>query len=165
MRRLLALLLISLAAIVSGCGHSAIDYTPKPLASATDRQVALVVQLGISSLSDERAMLTRDFIAVIERKPASETHLGSAIPGLSTPDFVFIENPERRTYYRDLGIPIISKSNSRSDFYGVAVVDASGSIVRSTYFSSERGAKDFADAVMYLRQAGSLPFLSPSTAP
>lgn len=166
MRKLLVLALVSLTAVVSGCGHSPIDYTPKPLVSATDWQAALVVKLGLVNIrGKERAMLTRDFIAIIESKPANEIHQGKSAPSLNTSDFVEIENPLRRTYYRDLGIPIVSKSNSRSGSYAVTVVDANGSLVRNVKFFNEQSAKDFADALMYLRRAGSSPVLAPSVAP
>lgn len=176
--RLTALILAS--TLIVGCGHSQIGYTPVAPQGITTQQAASVLEQGFyedySQEKPQSAMVTEEFIGLSNGSVTRGLTTGTAqsyngvVVGLGS-TFLRTEEINQRIYFRSLGVPIVSKRNGRDNRYAVTIRLAEGVTARNVYFRSEQRAREFADALVYLRDSsargtlGSQPAASPSGMP
>lgn len=174
------LIVASLVALLAGCGHSQIGYTPIATPGITTQQAASIVEQGFyedySQEKPQTAMVTEEFIALsngsITRGLTTGTAqmFGGVAVGLGS-TFLRTEEINQRIYFRSLGVPIVSKRNGRDNRYAVTIRLAEGVTARNVYFRSEQRAREFADALVYLRDSsargtlGNQPAAAPSGMP
>lgn len=161
-RYLRALLTSMFLAALAGCGHSQINYTPSQHQNMTQHQAASIVEQGFyedySQQKPQSAMVTEEFIALSNGSVTRGLTLGTAsihngvAVGLGS-TFLRTEEINQRIYFRSLGTPILSKRNLRDGRYAVTIRLAEGVTARNVYFRSEQRAGEFADALLYLRDA------------
>lgn len=168
------------AILLAGCGHSQIGYTPMAPQGITTQQAASVVEQGFyedySQEKPQTAMVTEEFIALSNGSVTRGLTTGTAqayngvVVGLGS-TFLRTEEINQRIYFRSLGVPIVSKRNGRENRYAVTIRLAEGVTARNVYFRSEQRAREFADALVYLRDSsasgalGSRPATAPSGMP
>lgn len=167
-------LLVLLVSLLAACGHSQLAYTPKAPLNATPQQIASIVEQGFyedyGQQKPQSALVTEEFIALSNGSVTRGLTTGSAqafggvVVGLSS-TFLRTEEINQRIYYRNLGTPIVSKRNGRDNRYAVTIRTAESTTARNVYFRSEQRAKEFADALVYLRDYGTAGKLAaPTTA-
>lgn len=159
MNNILFLACIAFAALVSGCGHSQINYTPDNHPGMDTHQAASIIEQGFyedfSQQKPQSAMVTPDFIALsngtVSRgfTTGTATAYGGVVTGLGS-TFIKTEDINQRIYFRSLGTPIVLKRNGRDNRYAVTIRMAEGSTARNVYFRSEARAKEFADALVFI---------------
>lgn len=168
------------AILLAGCGHSQIGYIPLAPQGITTQQAASVVEQGFyedySQEKPQTAMVTQEFIALSNGSITRGLTTGTAqafngvVVGLGS-TFLRTEEINQRIYFRSLGVPIVSKRNGRDNRYAVTIRLAEGVTARNVYFRSETRAREFADALVYLRDSsargtlGSRPTSAPSGMP
>lgn len=174
------LIAVSLVALLAACGHSQIGYTPVAPQGITTQQAASVVEQGFyedySQEKPQSAMVTQEFIGLSNGSVTRGLTTGTAqayngvVVGLGS-TFLRTEEINQRIYFRSLGVPIVSKRNGRDNRYAVTIRLAEGVTARNVYFRSEQRAREFADALVYLRDSsargtlGATPAASPSGMP
>lgn len=172
--------LILMFALMAGCGHSKIAYTPVAPQGITTQQAASIVEQGFyedySQQKPQTAMVTEEFIGLsngtITRGLTTGTAqaFGGVVVGLGS-TFLRTEEINQRIYFRSLGVPIVSKRNGRENRYAVTIRLAEGVTARNVYFRSEQRAREFADALAFLRDSsargtlGANPAIAPSGMP
>lgn len=150
------------AMLLAGCGHSQIAYTPVAPQGITTQQAASIVEQGFyedySQEKPQSAMVTAEFIGLSNGSVTrglttgtAQIYNGVAIGLGST--FLRTEEINQRIYFRSLGVPIVSKRNGRDNRYAVTIRLAEGVTARNVYFRSEQRAREFADALAYLRDS------------
>jgi hypothetical protein len=147
---------------LAGCGHSKIAYTPVAPQGISIKQAASIVEQGFyedySQEKPQTAMVTEEFIGLsngtITRGLTTGTAqiFGGVAVGLGS-TFLRTEEINQRIYFRSLGTPIVSKRNGRENRYAVTIRLAEGVTARNVYFRSEQRAREFADALAYLRDS------------
>lgn len=174
------LIYVVAAILLAGCGHSQIGYTPVAPQGITTQQAASVVEQGFyedySQEKPQTAMVTQEFIALSNGSITRGLTTGTAqafngvVVGLGS-TFLRTEEINQRIYFRSLGVPIVSKRNGRDNRYAVTIRLAEGVTARNVYFRSEQRAREFADALVYLRDSsargtlGAQPAAAPSGMP
>lgn len=167
-------------ALVAGCGHSQISYTPVAPQGITTQEAASIVEQGFyedySQEKPQSAMVTQEFIGLSNGSVTRGLTTGTAqayngvVVGLGS-TFLRTEEINQRIYFRSLGVPIVSKRNGRENRYAVTIRLAEGVTARNVYFRSEQRAREFADALVYLRDSsargtlGAQPTAAPSGMP
>lgn len=151
-----------LTIVLSGCGHTAIQYTPNPAAIASDSQAASVVEQGFyedfGSTKPQSAIVTNEYIGLSNGTISRGVGFGQAsayngvVVGLNS-TFVRTEELTQRIYFRSLGQPIVLEKNGRDNRYAVTIRTSEGTTARNVHFRSEARAVEFANALVYLRQA------------
>jgi len=156
------LTVLALCAALSGCGHSQIDYSPSQRPGMNQHQAAAVVEQGFyedySRQKPQSAMVTEEFIALSNGSVTRGLTTGttSFYNGVATglgSTFLRTEEINQRIYFRSLGVPVLSKRNGRDNRFAVTIRTTEGTTARSVYFRSEDRADEFADALVYLRNA------------
>lgn len=155
---------LALIAVLTGCGHSQISYTPSPRQGMTQHQAASIVEQGFyedySRQKPQSAMVTDAFIALSNGSvtrgltTGTASFYGGVAIGLGS-TFLRTEEITQRIYLRSLGVPVLSKRNGRDNRFAVTIRMTEGTTARSVYFRSEERADEFADALVYLRNASS----------
>ena len=156
------LIYVAAAILLAGCGHSQIGYSPVAPQGITIQQAASVVEQGFyedySQEKPQTAMVTEEFIGLsngtVTRGLTTGTAqmFGGVALGLGS-TFLRTEEINQRIYFRALGVPIVSKRNGRENRYAVTIRLAEGVTARNVYFRSEQRAREFADALVYLRDS------------
>lgn len=174
------LIYVAAAILLAGCGHSQTGYTPVAPQGITTQQAASVVEQGFyedySQEKPQSAMVAAEFIALSNGSVTRGLTTGTAqafngvVVGLGS-TFLRTEEINQRIYFRSLGAPIVSKRNGRDNRYAVTIRLAEGVTARNVYFRSEQRAREFADALVYLRDSsargtlGTQPAAAPSGMP
>lgn len=150
------------AMLLAGCGHSQIAYTPAAPQGITTQRAASIVEQGFyedySQEKPQSAMVTAEFIGLSNGSVTRGLTTGTAqiyngvAVGLGS-TFLRTEEINQRIYFRSLGVPIVSKRNGRDNRYAVTIRLAEGVTARNVYFRSEQRAREFADALAYLRDS------------
>lgn len=150
------------AMLLAGCGHSQIAYTPAAPQGITTQQAASIVEQGFyedySQEKPQSAMVTAEFIGLSNGTVTRGVTTGTGqvfngvFVGLGS-TFLRTEEINQRIYFRALGVPIVSKRNGRDNRYAVTIRLAEGVTARNVYFRSEQRAREFADALVYLRDS------------
>lgn len=158
------LIYVVYAVLLAGCGHSQIGYTPVAPTGITTQQAASIVEQGFyedyGQQKPQTAMVTDEFIGLsngtITRGLTTGTAqaFGGVVVGLGS-TFLRTEEINQRIYFRSLGVPIVSKRNGRENRYAVTIRLAEGVTARNVYFRSEQRAREFADALAFLRDSRS----------
>jgi hypothetical protein len=166
--------------LLIGCGHSKIAYTPVAPQGITTQQAASIVEQGFyedySQGKPQAAMVTAEFIGLSNGTVTRGLTTGTAqvfngvAVGLGS-TYLRTEEINQRIYFRALGVPIVSKRNGRENRYAVTIRLAEGVTARNVYFRSEQRAREFADALVFLRDSrsttmlGTQPVMTPSGMP
>jgi hypothetical protein len=172
-----AFIVFAIALALSGCGHSAIQYTPNPSAITTDKQAASVVEQGFyedfGSTKPQSAIVTSEYIGLSNGTISRGVGFGQAsayngvVIGLNS-TFVRTEELTQRIYFRSLSEPIVLEKNGRDNRYAVTIRTSEGTTARNVHFRSEPRATEFANALVYLRRAsdsGPLGAAEPASQP
>lgn len=164
-----AIALLLAAALLTACGHSQIAYTPSAPPGITIKQAASIVEQGFyedfSQQKPQSAMVTAEFIGLSNGTITRGLTTGTAYlyngwaVGLGS-TFLRTEEINQRIYFRSLGAPIVSKRNGRANRYAVTIRMSEGVTARNVYFRNEHRAKEFADALAFLRDASARGELS-----
>jgi hypothetical protein len=135
---------------------------PRPRQGMTQHQAASIVEQGFyedySRQKPQSAMVTEEFIALSNGSvtrgltTGTASFYGGVAIGLGS-TFLRTEEIAQRIYLRSLGAPVLSKRNGRDNRFAVTIRTIEGTTARSVYFRSEGRADEFADALVYLRDA------------
>lgn len=155
--------IILVATLLAGCGHSQLSYTPKAPSNVSLQQIASIVEQGFyedyGQQKPQSALVTEEFIALSNGSVTRGLTTGSAqafggvVIGIRS-TYLRTEEINQRIYYRNLGVPIVSKRNGRDNRYAVTIRTAEHTTARNVYFRSQDRAQQFADALVYLRDYG-----------
>lgn len=148
--------------LLSGCGHSRIAYTPSAPVGITAQRAASVIEQGFyedfSQQKPQTAVVTAEYVGLSNGSITRGFSTGTAqayngvVVGLGS-TFMRTEEINQRIYFRSLGLPIVSKRNGRENRYAVTIRMSEGVTARNVYFRSEQRAKEFADAMVFLRDS------------
>lgn len=158
MRYLIAALSIL---ILSACGHTRLDYTPKAPPGMDVKRAASIVEQGFyedyGKQKVQSAMVTEEFIALSNGTVSQGVSLsqaaiyGSALVGLGS-TFITTRDINQRIYFRSVGAITVYKRNGRENRYAVIIRSVEQTTDRRIFFRSEARATEFADALEYLKQ-------------
>lgn len=155
------LIIASLLAIITGCGHSSINYSPAPRQGVTwDRAVSIIERGFYEDYGDQKAQsvsVTNKAIVIADGLVTKGVHSATAVPvygaaivmGSSTAKTVAAG---QHIYLDSLQPSIVVKRNGRDNRYAVIVRATPGITARRVFFREERRAKEFADALEYVHQ-------------
>ncbi|MDZ4190400.1 MAG: hypothetical protein U1D65_00115 [Pseudomonas sp.] len=150
------------AAVLSGCGHSQINYSPRP--SMTWEQAVAVVERGFhEDYGKERAqsvVVTDKAIVLADGNITTGNFAGSAVPVYGSAVIVGTSNAKtiaagQHIYLDSLMPAMVMKKNGRENRYAVIVRQEPGITARRVFFRSQAAAQNFADALASLKSASS----------
>lgn len=161
MRQLIVLLLS--VAVLAGCGHSPINHTPTAPQGMTRERAAAVVERGFHEdygrHKPQSVVVTDKAIVLSDGTVTRGIHSGTAaIPvygvavgvGATTATTV---QAGQHIYLDSLQPAIVSKKQGRDHRFAVTIRQDPGITVRHVFFRSEQRAREFADALEWLRRS------------
>lgn len=158
MRYVIAILV---SVLLSACGHTRIDYMPSVRAGADIKHSASIVEQGFyedyGKQKPDSAMVTEEFIALSNGSVTNGVSIsqagiyGHALVGLGS-TYLTTREINQRIYFRSVGDIWVYKHNGRENRYAVVIRSTEQTTDRRVFFRSEARAKEFADALEYLKQ-------------
>ncbi|WP_054908772.1 hypothetical protein [Pseudomonas sp. NBRC 111135] len=162
--------LLFAALLLAGCGHTRVDYTPKPRPGMDTAQAASVVEQGFyedfGKEKAQSAMVTPEYIALSNGTVSRGVNLGQAsayngvIVGLGS-TYMTTQDINQRIYFRSVGDIQVYKKNARENRYAVIIRTVEQTTARRIFFRSESRAEEFADAMEYLKRSYAAGTLAP----
>lgn len=168
--------ILMLFALLAACGHTRVDYTPKPRPGMDAAQAASVVEQGFyedfGKEKAQSAMVTPEYIALSNGTVSRGVNLGQAsayngvVVGLGS-TYMTTQDINQRIYFRSVGDIQVYKKNARENRYAVIIRTVEQTTARRIFFRSESRAEEFADAMEYLKRSYAAGTLAPQapTAP
>lgn len=153
-------LVIFLSLLLSACGHSHVSYAPvAPVSMSWERAVSIVEQGFYEDYGEQRPQsveITNEAIVLADGLKTTANSFGTVLPGGGIATVVGSSSVKtvaegQRLYFRSLGPSMVYKKNARDNRYAVIMRMSVGATARRVFFRSEASAKQFADAVEYLR--------------
>jgi hypothetical protein len=155
-------LTIALVVVFAGCGHSQMRHNPAPAPGMTWAKATAIIERGFyEDYGDQKTQsvhVTEEAIILADGSITTGSHYGTAIPtygsaivtGNSTAKTVAAG---QRIYLDSLQPSLVMKRNGRDSRYAVVIRTEPGITARRIYFRSEARAKEFADAIEYVRRS------------
>lgn len=166
--------LLFAALLLAGCGHTMVDYTPKPRPGMDTQQAASVVEQGFyedfGKEKAQSAMVTSEYIALSNGTVSRGVNLGQAsayngvVVGLGS-TYMTTQDINQRIYFRSVGEIQVYKKNARENRYAVIIRTVEQTTARRVFFRSESRAEEFADAMEYLKRSYAAGTLAPQAPP
>lgn len=166
--------LLFAALLLAGCGHTRVDYTPKPRPGMDTQHAASVVEQGFyedfGKEKAQSAMVTSEFIALSNGTVSRGVNLGQAsayngvVVGLGS-TYMTTQDINQRIYFRSVGEIQVYKKNARENRYAVIIRTIEQTTARRIFFRSESRAEEFADAMEYLKRSYAAGTLAPQAPP
>ena len=162
--------ILMLFALLAACGHTRVDYTPKPRPGMDAAQAASVVEQGFyedyGKEKAQSAMVTSEYIALSNGTVSRGVNLGQAsayngvVVGLGS-TYMTTQDINQRIYFRSVGEIQVYKKNARENRYAVIIRTVEQTTARRVFFRSESRAEEFADAMEYLKRSYAAGTLAP----
>lgn len=156
-------ILISLAAVLYGCGHSQTHYAPSARQGMTwDRAVSVIERGFYEDYGKERpesVHVTNEAIILSDGSITTAQHAGTAVPVYGAAVLVGSTSAKtiaagQRIYLNSLAPAIVLKRNARDNRYAVIIRTNPGVTSRRVFFRTEQRAEEFADALEFVRMSG-----------
>ncbi|MDY0249719.1 MAG: hypothetical protein RBR45_06640 [Pseudomonas sp.] len=147
--------------LLAGCGHSQIQYQPSDRQLDWSKAVSVIEQGFYEDYGKQRTQavaVTSEAIILSDGTISNSAGVGTAMPlggsalilGSITTKTI---NAGQRIYLNSLGDSMLMKRNGRDHRYAVIIRIKPGSTARTVFFRSENQAKQFLDALEYLKKA------------
>lgn len=166
--------LLFAALLLAGCGHTRVDYTPKPRPGMDTQHAASVVEQGFyedfGKEKAQSAMVTSEYIALSNGTVSRGVNLGQAsayngvVVGLGS-TYMTTQDINQRIYFRSVGEIQVYKKSARENRYAVIIRTVEQTTARRVFFRSESRAEEFADAMEYLKRSYAAGTLAPQAPP
>lgn len=156
------LFLAAVMLAIAACGHSQVDYSPKPRSGMDWPRAASIVERGFhEDYGDQKAQavaVTDNAIVLSDGNITTVTSAGTAVPVYGAVAVVGTAKSKtvvagQHIYFDSLLPSMVMKRNGRDNRYAVIVRASPGVTARRVFFRSEARAEEFADALEYLRVA------------
>ncbi|MDY0190716.1 MAG: hypothetical protein RBR22_08285 [Desulfuromonas sp.] len=147
--------------LLAGCGHSHLQYQPSDRQLNWNKAVAIIEQGFYEDYGKQKTQtvsVTGEAIILSDGTISNSVGVGTATPlggsalliGTSTTKTV---SAGQRIYLNSLGDSMLMKRNGRDHRYAVIIRIKPGVTSRTVFFRSENQAKQFLDALEYLKKA------------
>lgn len=147
--------------LLAGCGHSQIQYQPSDQQLDWNKAVSVIEQGFYEDYGKQKTQavaVTSEAIILSDGTISNSVGVGTATPlggsalivGSSTTKTV---SAGQRIYLNSLGDSMLMKRNGRDHRYAVIVRVKPGATARTVFFRTESQAKNFLDALEYLKKA------------